>query len=120
MSLLKKKAIQSEEREPLTTHSAVIAKQQKKTREYQKQLRAKYAEHWKAEKTIIDLAKGVELSVYINEHTDNMSDNRCGIHSMKINPYELAVIKKAMEIKESRSSRELFIEYCKSLTKSTH
>lgn len=120
MSLLKKKSVQLEEREPLTTESAVIAKQQNKTRKYQKQLRAKYADHWKAEKAIIDSVEDVDLSVYITEHAGNMADHRCGIHSMKINPYELAVIKKAMEIEGSRSSRELFIAYCKEVTKSMH
>lgn len=117
MSLLKKKSPQPEQREPLTTKSAVIEEQREQTREYQKQQRAKYADHWKTEKSVIDAISGNELNDYIIEHADVAADNRCGIHSMKINPYELAVIKKAMEIEGSRSSRELFIDYCKSIVK---
>ena len=117
MSLLKKKSSLLEQREPLTTKSAVIEEQREQTREYQKQQRAKYADYWKAEKSVIDGIGGVELNDYIVEHVANMADNRCGIHSMKINPYELAIIKKAMEIEGSRSSRELFIYYCKSIVK---
>ncbi|MCD9493189.1 hypothetical protein GLP30_20655 [Photobacterium phosphoreum] len=117
MSLLKKKSSLLEEREPLTTKSAVIEEQREQTREYQKQQRAKYADYWKAEKSVIDGIGGNELNDYIVEHVANMADNRCGIHSMKINPYELAIIKKAMEIEGSRSSRELFINYCKSIVK---
>lgn len=117
MSLLKKKSSLLEQREPLTTKSAVIEEQREQTREYQKQQRAKYADYWKAEKSVIDGIGGNELNDYIVEHVANMADNRCGIHSMKINPYELAIIKKAMEIEGSRSSRELFINYCKSIVK---
>ena len=117
MSLLKKKSSLLEQREPLTTKSAVIEEQREQTREYQKQQRAKYADYWKAEKSVIDGIDGNELNDYIVEHVANMADNRCGIHSMKINPYELAIIKKAMEIEGSRSSRELFINYCKSIVK---
>lgn len=117
MSLLKKKSSLLEQREPLTTKSAVIEEQREQTREYQKQQRAKYADYWKAEKSVIDGIGGDELNDYIVEHVANMADNRCGIHSMKINPYELAIIKKAMEIEGSRSSRELFINYCKSIVK---
>ena len=117
MSLLKKKSSQPEQREPLTTKSAVIEEQREQTREYQKQQRAKYADYWKAEKSVIDGIGGDQLNDYIIEHADDVADNRCGIHSMKINPYELAVIKKAMEIEGSRSSRELFIDYCKSIVK---
>ena len=115
MSLLKKKSSLSEQREPLTTKSAVIEEQREQTREYQKQQRAKYADHWKVEKSVIDDISRDELNDYIDEHVANMHDNRCGIHSMKINPYELAIIKKAMEIEGSRSSRELFINYCKKI-----
>lgn len=117
MSLLKKKSSLPEQREPLTTKSAVIEEQREQTREYQRQQRAKYADYWKAEKSVIDGIGGDELNDYIVEHADDVADNRCGIHSMKINPYELAVIKKAMEIEGSRSSRELFIDYCKSIVK---
>lgn len=117
MSLLKKKSSQPEKREPLTTKSAVIEEQREQTREYQRQQRAKYTDHWKAEKSVIDGIGGDQLNDYIVEHADDVADNRCGIHSMKVNPYELAVIKKAMEIEGSRSSRELFIDYCKSIVK---
>jgi hypothetical protein len=117
MSLIKKKYQQPEHREPLTTKSAVIEEQREQTREYQKQQRAKYADHWKAEKSVIDELNGDKLNDYIAEHADDVADNRCGIHSMKINPYELAIIKKTMEINGSRSSRELFIDYCKNTVK---
>ena len=112
MSLLSKKA-KSEVREVLATEKDLLEKQREKTRSYQKEQRERHLESWKEEKSNIDALSGDLLQEYIDSNSDNAHDPRVGLHSMKINPYELAVIKRALELKGARSSRELFINYCK-------
>lgn len=112
MSLLKKSS-KSETREQLTTEADVLEKQREKTRAYQKEQRERHLSDWKREKKVIDSMSSDDLQSYVNSSLENGSDPRVGLHSMKINPHEAAVIKLAMELSGSRSSRELFVKYCK-------
>lgn len=114
MSLLSKKT-KPEIREALSTEKDLLEKQREKTRSYQKEQRERHLENWKEEKNNIDSLSGELLQEYIDSNTDKAHEPRVGLHSMKINPHELAVIKRALELKGARSSRELFINYCKDL-----
>lgn len=126
MSLLNKKN-KPEERQELTTEAEVRdkveaeveAKQAEKRKAIQKKHRERYLADWKYEKSVIDDLSGRELSEYVNDHELNAIDPRVGLHSMKINPYELAVVKQAMEIVGARSSRELFVNHCKEVIKNS-
>lgn len=122
MSLLNKKN-KPEIRQELTTEAAVRdkveAEQAEKRKVIQKKHRERYLADWKSEKGVIDKISGADLEAYIFSHLDNSADPRVGLHSMKINPYELAVIKQALEVSGSRSSRELFVNYCKEVIKNS-
>ena len=119
MSLLNKKK-KTEDRQELTTESTLIEKQREKTRTYQKEQRERHLENWKAEKGVIDSLSGDGLQNYINLSEEGAHDPRVGLHSMKINPHEHAVIKKALELSGARSSRELFVNYCKEVIKNSN
>lgn len=122
MSLLNKKK-KTEDRQELTTEAAVRdkveAEQAEKRKAIQKRHRERYLADWKYEKAIIDGLFGSELNEYVSTHEVNAIDPRVGLHSMKINPYELAVIKQALEVTGARSSRELFVNYCKEVIKNS-
>lgn len=121
-SLINKKK-KSEDRSELTTEAAVRDKVEaelaEKRKAIQKKHRDRYLADWKHEKSVIDGLSGRELNEYVNEHEGNSIDPRVGLHSMKINPYELAVVKQAMEIVGARSSRELFVNHCKEVIKNS-
>ncbi|ODS09726.1 hypothetical protein [Vibrio scophthalmi] len=117
MSLLKKKTENTTEREALSSPSEIRAQLEaetkQKTQAIQKKHREKYLTDWKTEKTSIDDMNSSELTDYINQTAEQAADPRVGLHSMKINPHELAVIKLAMALSGARSSRELFVKHCK-------
>ncbi|HAS6111995.1 TPA: hypothetical protein I7139_22925 [Vibrio vulnificus] len=118
-SLLSKKTDNTESREALSTESdirnKVEAENKQKTQAIQKKHRERYLADWKSEKAKIDSMKGGELASYIHESLDSAFDPRVGLHSMKINPHEHAIIKLALERSGARSSRELFVKYCKEI-----
>lgn len=122
MSLLNKKK-KPEDRQELTTEAAVRGKveaeQAEKRKAIQKKHRERYLADWKHEKSVIDGLFGDELNEYIDSREANAVDPRVGLHSMKINPYELAVIKQALEVTGARSSRELFVNHCKEVIKNS-
>ncbi|OED68885.1 hypothetical protein A165_02470 [Vibrio tasmaniensis ZS-17] len=117
MSLLKKKTENPTEREALSSPSEIRnqieSETKQKTQAIQKKHREKYLADWKSEKSKIDGMSSEELDVYLELSEDNAFDPRVGLHSMKINPHEHAMIKLAMEITGARSSRELFVKHCK-------
>lgn len=117
MSLLSKKE-KPEVREVLSTEKDLLEKQREKTRTYQKEQRERHLESWKEEKAVIDGLTGEKLLEYIDVSLSKAHEPRVGLHSMKINPHELAIIKMALELNGARSSRELFINYCKDILKS--
>lgn len=110
MSLVKKKGASLSEREVLVSQSEVLEAQRETSREYHKKYREKHLENWKAIKAEVSTLSGVDLLSYIENA--NQLDVRNGGCMMKINGAELAIIKLAIEITGSRSSRELFIEHC--------
>lgn len=117
MSLIKKKAEKPTEREALSSPGEIRAQLEAetklKTQAIQKKHREKYLSDWKTEKHKIDGMNPSELGAYIESNESNAFDPRVGLHSMKINPHELAMIKLAMEITGARSSRDLFVKHCK-------
>ncbi|MGR6863183.1 hypothetical protein ACU5EH_24270 [Aliivibrio salmonicida] len=122
MSLLAKKTGNTTEREALSSPSEIRAQLEaeakQKTQAIQKKNREKYLADWKTEKANIDGMNSSELTDYINQTAEQAVEPRVGLHSMKINPYELAVIKIAMELSGARSSRELFVKHCKEIINS--
>ncbi|MCC3841219.1 MULTISPECIES: hypothetical protein [Vibrio] len=118
MSLLKKQS-KSETREQLTTEADLLAKQREKTRAYQKEQRERHLSDWKKDKAQIDAMDATALREYIDSTMENASDPRVGLHSMKINPHEAAIIKLALEVTGSRSSRELFVKHCREVIKNS-
>ncbi|MFW9651205.1 hypothetical protein V3H25_22540 [Vibrio parahaemolyticus] len=117
MSLIKKKSEKPTEREALSSpheiRAQLEAETKQKTQAIQKKHREKYLADWKAEKSKIDGMSSGELKAYLESSESNAFDPRVGLHSMKINPHEHAVIKLAMEITGARSSRELFVKHCR-------
>ncbi|EIE1227828.1 hypothetical protein LCX39_004247 [Vibrio vulnificus] len=117
MSLIKKKTEKPTEREALSSpreiRAQIEAETKQKTQAIQKKHREKYLADWKTEKSKIDGMSPEELEAYIESSEGNAVDPRVGLHSMKINPHEHAVIKLAMELTGARSSRELFVKHCK-------
>ncbi|HFQ5362192.1 TPA: hypothetical protein ACGVAY_004619 [Vibrio vulnificus] len=120
-SLLSKKIDSTENREALSTESEIRNKvgeeNKQKTQAIQKKHRERYLADWKSEKKKIDGMRSYELASYIRESLDSAFDPRVGLHSMKINPHEHAIIKLALEKSGARSSRELFVKYCKEIIK---
>lgn len=121
MSLIKKKTTKPLEREELSSASEIRAQleieNKQKIQAIQKKHREKYLTDWKEEKVNIDEMTPKELAFYIESNKSRSFDPRVGLHSMKINPSELAVIKLAMEISGARSSRELFVKHCNDIIK---
>lgn len=117
MSLLKKKTEKTNEREALSSPREIRAQLEEETKQktqaIQKKHREKYLSDWKTEKAKIDGMTPEELALYIESSESHAFDPRVGLHSMKINPHEHAVIKLAMDVAGARSSRELFVNYCK-------
>ncbi|MFS1877532.1 hypothetical protein [Enterovibrio norvegicus] len=95
MSLLNQKETTPNSREALTTESALREKDNAERREYQRELRTKNVAHWNSEKQHIDALD--DLKQYIKSNTDNANEARYGIHTMKVNPLEYAMIKHAMK-----------------------
>lgn len=113
MNSLIVKTIRTEVREGMTTKSAVIESQKVEQRAYQKEHRSRTLATYNKEKATIDNLSSDELTQYITDNADSSHNVRTGIHSMKMNSYEHAVIKKAIELTGSKSSRELYIRFCK-------
>lgn len=121
MSLLKKKAAKLgelsqpvEQRGELTTEAAVIEKQRVETRAYQKEHRKKNLDAYNDEKSKVDAMSPDELTEYLSDNEQALAV-RVGIHTMKVNAYEQAIIKKALELTGAKSSREQYIKMCKGL-----
>lgn len=115
MSSLIKRGGDNTSREVLKSESEIMEDVRKKNREYQKEQRGKHLDNWKSEKAVVDSLRGDELLNYI-ENNDGSSP-RIGLHGMKINSQEHAIIKRAMEITNARSSREIFVNFCKEIIK---
>ncbi|CAM3273133.1 hypothetical protein [Moritella viscosa] len=114
MSLISKKQ-PAKNREQLTTESAVIESQKIEKRAYQKEHRARTLAAYNEQAAIIKELKSDNLAAYVANHSDNSHDVRTGLHSMKVNAYELAVIKQAIELTGSKGSRDLYIKLCKQI-----
>lgn len=110
MSLLKQNEISiNEEREELTTESAVLEKIAVKRRKQQKEQRHKHISAYKNQRDHIDSLDFSELEAYLRQNKKLEMMPRAGMHSMKVNAYEGAIIKHAQEKLGMKSSRELFI-----------
>lgn len=117
MSLVKKGNSKATlDREELRTTSEVkdeiVQDMKAQNRKYQKEQRAKHMGNWNEKKTQVQKMSESELEEFISTCSD---DPRVGFHPLKINAKELAIIKLALSKTNARSSRELFIEYCKSI-----
>ena len=115
MSLVTKNTKPTQDREELTTESAVIENQRIEARAYQKEHRARTLAAYNKEKAIIDNLSSDELTDYVTNNTDSSHDVRTGLHSMKVNSYEHAIIKKAIDVTGSKGSRDLYIKLCKQI-----
>ena len=95
----------------------LIEKQRLKNREYQKENRKLHLDHWTTEKEKIDSLSSEGVDHYLSQAIDEERQHktRVGAHTMKINPYEYALIKKAMEWQGARSSREFYIGLCRDI-----
>ena len=120
MSLITKNTKPTLDREELTTESALIENQRIETRAYQKAHRMRTLAAYNKEKIIIDNLSSDKLTDYVTSNTDSSHDVRTGLHSMKVNSYEHAVIKKAIEVTGSKGSRDLYINLCKQLINDTN
>ncbi|ELJ8598088.1 hypothetical protein [Vibrio vulnificus] len=121
--LIGKKTDKSLVREAMSSPSEIRgqleAEQKKKTKEIQRKHREKYLDDWKSEKSNVDQMNTEQLSQYVLSTDDRASDPRVGLHSMKINAHEHAIIRLAMDITGARSSRELFVRHCKEVIKNS-
>lgn len=103
----------AKEREPLTTESAVRDKQRKEANAYQRENRKKHLAFWNEEKAAIENMSSTELELYLDCWTSRANDTRVGLHSMKLNPYEYALLQLALKKTGARSSKDLYFEYLK-------
>jgi len=101
-----------ENREELTTEQAVIEGQRVKLRAYQKEHRAKTIDVYKSEKHVIDDLSLSELKNYIIDNVGSQHDVRTGLHSIKVNSYEHAIIKLTIKLSKTKGSRNLYIALC--------
>lgn len=95
------------DREPLTTKTEVINEQKAQKRQYQKANREKHKSAWQAEKLRIDNMTENELEDYLQ--VVDKSDVRAGMHSFKVNGYELAMIRLAIEKNGCKGTRDLIL-----------
>lgn len=115
MSLLTKNTKSTQERQELTTERAVVENQRIETRAYQKEHRERNLNIYNKEKAIIDTLSSDELTHYVADNADSSHDVRTGLHSMKVNSYEHALIRKAIDLTSSKGSRDLYIKLCKQI-----
>lgn len=112
MSLIKKRPVEApRKREALVTESDALEGVRAKNRAYQKEHRAQHLDRWKKEKATVDQLSGDGLRDYISSADD--TELRVGLHSMKVSAKEAAIIKLALEMTGARSSREMYIDFCK-------
>ncbi|MGD6739721.1 hypothetical protein ACP5PY_26700 [Photobacterium leiognathi subsp. mandapamensis] len=89
----------------------MIDEQKAQKRQYQKANRAKHKSAWQAEKQRIDSMTVSELKQYLQ--TTDRAAIRAGMHSFKVNGYELALIRLTIEQSGCRGTRELFLKLLK-------
>lgn len=99
----------------------LIEKQRLKNREYQKENRKQHLSHWITEKEKVDSLSSEGVDHYLSQAIgeERQHETRVGAHTMKINPYEYALIKKAMERQGAKSSREFYIGLCRDILRDT-
>ncbi|WP_150142741.1 hypothetical protein [Candidatus Enterovibrio escicola] len=126
MSLLKtkdaKKNKSSRDREQLVTLSEARAafgeERRKKNNEYQRNNLKNYREAWQRDKAEVDELQEIEDILRYVTRTCNCANNqRSGLHAMKINAHEHAIIQAALKLEGARSSRELFVKLCNEVIK---
>lgn len=106
------------ERELQMSESEYESRRLKKLREYNKQQRQTHLAEFNNDKEHIDGLSLDELMAYILEcetgdrRTRGDNKPRVGMHSMKVNAHELAIIKAAQKKVGTRSTRELFVYLC--------
>ncbi|HFG2088544.1 TPA: hypothetical protein ACGUPP_004308 [Vibrio vulnificus] len=98
MSLVPKKTDTPTTREPVMTRSELLKQQRKERAEAQKARRAELVKQWKDDRKLIDEHKDDAkwLDAYIKDHKKMAHDVRTGQFQMILNPYELAVLQRAM------------------------
>ncbi|EKF9959448.1 hypothetical protein O1D52_003484 [Vibrio cholerae] len=101
MSLVSKKPATDDtqtKREPLTTRSELLKQQRKERALAQKERRAELLKQWKEDRALIDEHKDDAkwLDAYIKEHKRMAHDVRTGQFQLLLNPYELAVLQRAL------------------------
>ncbi len=101
MSLVPKKTNKADTpttREPVMTRSELLKQQRKERAEAQKARRAELVKQWKDDRKLIDEHKDDAkwLDAYIKDHKKMAHDVRTGQFQMILNPYELAVLQRAM------------------------
>lgn len=115
MNLLNNK--KAEKRELLITESEALRKAESKlkikNKESQKKHKEKYILNWREKKEIIDSLNYKGLMNYIDKNKDELDDPRVGTILIKINPYELALIRAAIIKENEKSAKSLMIKNCK-------
>ncbi len=90
----------------------------KKNNEYQRNHLKKYREAWQRDKAEVDELQEIEdILRYVTRTCKGANNQRSGLHAMKINAHEHAIIQAALKLEEARSSRELFVKICNEVIK---
>jgi len=110
MSLIKNKNPQEKKRETYSSESWIMEEQRLKINAYQRNSRKAQFKTWSNEKKIIDQLHGQDLLTYIDKKEDEKNVSRIGVSVMKLNPYEFALAKYAMEKMKAKSVRDLFFK----------
>ncbi|GAM78712.1 hypothetical protein JCM19241_26 [Vibrio ishigakensis] len=88
-----------------------LERKRKEDNEYKRTHRLSGKPDWELGKATVDACNSIEeLKAYAFENFDQENDRRSGIHSMKLNPWEYALIKWAMAEGGFRSTRELLLQ----------
>lgn len=104
-------------RDALATRAEIEEELARERRAYQKEHRKRHLDQWNADKAELDGKNEEQLIEFMEQIKKERRDRetRVGLHSMKVNSYELAMIKLAMKKTGSRSSRELLVMICEQI-----
>ena len=88
-----------EDREPLTTESAVLKKEEEKRKAKGKELYNKRASIWAEQKKMVENFTEEELDDFLKKNEHRKNEKRNGTFTMSVNIYQHVLVKKGKYIK---------------------
>lgn len=89
-----------------------------RSKEAQAKFTANHRDHYNEEKELIQcMETEKDLIEYLKDNKDNQNVQRVGLVNLKVNPYELAMIKLILLQQNKRGLRNFVIDYVKKIVK---